>query len=55
MSDKKLTCECGIPVVITDEHGSIGSGAGCTCGWGGITLELVSLLVPGDKIKWVGE
>jgi len=45
-----LLCECGEPVVVVDDNGSIGCPA--NCGWEGITLELVAVLVRGDDIIW---
>lgn len=53
MSEQKLLCACGSPVIITDMYGSIGCGT--NCGWEGITLEPVFLVLREDQIEWVGE
>jgi len=49
----KLRCECGELVVVVDDNGSIACPA--DCGWEGIHLELVAVIVPEDQIQWVGE
>ena len=47
-----LRCECGEPVVVTDDNGSIGCPV--NCGWEGITLELKAIVLTGDEIEGVG-
>ena len=49
----KLRCECGEPVVVTDDNGSIGCPVDCGCE--GIILEPVAILLTEDQIEWVGE
>ena len=48
----KLRCECGEPVVVVDDNGSIECSA--DCGWEGIHLDLVAVVVHEDQIQWVG-
>ena len=48
---EKLRCECGEPVVVVDDNGSIACSA--NCGWEGIHLELVAVLLTEDEIEWV--
>lgn len=45
-----LLCQCGEPVVVTDENGSIGCPA--NCGWEGITLEFEAISLTGEDIEW---
>ena len=49
-----LRCACGVLVLVTDNNGSIGQGLECECGWEGILLEPVGVVVMGDQIEWVG-
>lgn len=46
-----LFCGCGEPVIIVDDYGSIECSA--DCGWEGIHLQLVALVITEEDIEWV--
>ena len=46
-----LRCGCGAKVIVVDDNGSIECSA--DCGWEGIHLEWVAVVVPADQIEWV--